>query len=58
VLGVASLAGISVMVLMIPTNIIIGKITQKLQEKQMMQKDARIKETNEVFTFVRAFKMI
>ncbi len=33
---------------MIPINGVIVKRTQKLQEKQMKQKDSRIKETNEV----------
>ena len=48
VLGVSSLAGLGVMVLMIPLNGYIARKTRQLQVKQMAQKDSRIKEVNEV----------
>ena len=48
VLGPSSFAGLGVMVAMWPINAIIVKKTQKLQRQQMVQKDSRIKETNEV----------
>ena len=54
VLGVSSLAGLGVMVLMIPLNGWIARKTRKLQVKQMAQKDSRIKEVNEVCTLLIA----
>lgn len=48
VVGVSSLAGLAVMILMIPLNGVIAKKFKGLQIQQMKQKDARIKEMNEV----------
>jgi hypothetical protein len=48
VVGVSSLAGLAVMILMIPLNGVIAKKSKGLQILQMKQKDARIKEMNEV----------
>jgi ATP-binding cassette subfamily C (CFTR/MRP) protein 1 len=48
VLGPSSLAGLGVMVVMIPLNGYIARKTRKLQVQQMAQKDSRIKEMNEV----------
>ncbi len=49
VLGPSSLAGLGVMVVMIPLNGYIARKTRKLQVQQMAQKDSRIKEMNEVW---------
>ena len=46
--GAASLAGLGVMVLMIPINGVIAKKVKTLQAAQMQIKDARVKEINEV----------
>jgi ATP-binding cassette, subfamily C (CFTR/MRP), member 1 len=48
VVGVAALAGLAVMILMIPINAVIARRMKKLQVQQMKQKDTRIKEMNEV----------
>ena len=48
VLGVSSLAGLGVMILMIPVYGYIARLTSKIQKQQMEKKDARIKEVNEV----------
>jgi ATP-binding cassette subfamily C (CFTR/MRP) protein 1 len=50
VLGVSSLAGLGIMILMIPLNGYIARKTRKIQVKQMGQKDSRIKEMNEVLS--------
>ena len=57
VLGVSSLAGLAVMILMIPLNGYIAKKMKALQEKQMAQKDNRIKEMNEVLNGIKVIKL-
>ena len=47
-LGPSVLAGVAVMVLLIPVNAVIAKYNKKLQVAQMKFKDSRIKLMNEV----------
>ncbi len=48
IVGASSLAGLGVMILMIPINGYIAKKTKALQAQQMKIKDSRVKEVNEV----------
>jgi hypothetical protein len=57
ILGVSSLAGLGVMILMIPLNGVIARMTRKLQVLQMKQKDSRIKEMNEVLNGIKVIKL-
>eukprot|EP00051_Salpingoeca_urceolata_P006609 m.87350 g.87350 ORF g.87350 m.87350 type:complete len:1483 (+) comp14906_c0_seq3:85-4533(+) len=53
----ATLAGVGVMILMIPVNGVIAKWSRALQVKQMKRKDARIKLMNEVLNGIRVIKI-
>lgn len=48
VVGASSLAGLGVMILMIPVNGFIAKMTKSIQGAQMTVKDSRVKEISEV----------
>ena len=48
VVGPSALAGLGVMILMIPINGYIAKLTKAVQGSQMVIKDSRVKEINEV----------
>jgi ABC-type multidrug transport system fused ATPase/permease subunit len=52
-LGVASLAGITSMVLFIPLNAYLTKLSRKIELKQFKLQDSRIKMLNEVFSGIR-----
>ena len=54
-LGPSVLAGVGVMVLLIPINALIAKKTKTLQVAQMKFKDARIKLMNEVLNGIKVF---
>jgi hypothetical protein len=47
-LGIATLAGVGVMILLIPINIRITRILINYQKELMAKKDIRIKLTNEI----------
>ncbi len=47
-LGVATIAGVGVMIIMIPANGFVARKTRSLQVRQMKQKDERIKLMSEV----------
>ncbi|XP_025086070.1 multidrug resistance-associated protein 1-like isoform X1 [Pomacea canaliculata] len=57
ILGPSVLAGIGVMVLLIPVNAWIAHKTRQLQVKQMIHKDARIKLMNEVLSGIKVLKL-
>jgi ATP-binding cassette subfamily C (CFTR/MRP) protein 1 len=52
-LGPSVLAGVGVMILMIPLNAVIVSKTRALQVKQMKNKDERIKLMNEILSGIK-----
>jgi ATP-binding cassette subfamily C (CFTR/MRP) protein 1 len=57
ILGPASLAGLFVMVIMLPVNAFIAGKIRKLQIVQMKQKDDRVKLMNEMLSGIRVLKL-
>ena len=55
-LGPSVLAGVAIMVLLIPVNAVIARQNKKLQVKQMKYKDSRIKLMNEVLNGIKVCK--
>ena len=55
-LGPATLAGLGIMLLMIPVNAILVRKARALQVVQMAQKDRRIKTMNEVLNGIKVIK--
>lgn len=55
--GYSVLAGVGVMVIMIPINIIIAKNERACSRKLMSKKDSRIKEMNEVLNGMKVLKL-
>lgn len=53
-LGPSVLAGLGVMILLIPVNGVMASKIQKLQIKQMKNKDQRIKLMNEILSGIKA----
>lgn len=51
-MGPATLAGLGIMILMIPVNGIIAKKSRDFQKQQMKHKDHRIKLINEVLNII------
>ncbi|XP_078610231.1 multidrug resistance-associated protein 1-like isoform X2 [Branchiostoma floridae x Branchiostoma japonicum] len=56
-LGPSILAGLGVMILLIPVNAVLGNIIKKLQVKQMKHKDTRMKLMNEVLNGIKVLKL-
>uniref|UniRef100_A0A6I8NPA0 ATP binding cassette subfamily C member 3 n=1 Tax=Ornithorhynchus anatinus TaxID=9258 RepID=A0A6I8NPA0_ORNAN len=56
-LGPAVLAGVAVMVLLIPLNAVIAVKTRGLQVEQMQYKDSRIKLMNEILNGIKVLKL-
>ncbi|KAI9832491.1 MAG: hypothetical protein M1838_005641, partial [Thelocarpon superellum] len=56
ILGYSSIAGIGIMVLLLPVNIVISKQFSNIQAKTMKATDARIHTTNEVLQNIRIIK--
>ncbi|XP_034960244.2 ATP-binding cassette sub-family C member 3 [Zootoca vivipara] len=56
-LGASVLAGVAVMVLLIPFNAVIAIKTRALQVKQMRYKDSRIKLMNEILNGIKVLKL-
>lgn len=50
-------AGLGVMVIFTPINFLIGRMVNKLQVKQMLEKDGRIKIINEVLNGIKVLKL-
>uniref|UniRef100_A0AC35TFX7 ABC transmembrane type-1 domain-containing protein n=1 Tax=Rhabditophanes sp. KR3021 TaxID=114890 RepID=A0AC35TFX7_9BILA len=57
IIGENAIAGVIIMLLLIPFNFAISIITKKWQSKQMLLKDERLKCTNEVLNGMKAIKM-
>ena len=55
-LGPATLAGLAIMILLVPVNAVIAQKTRKLQIAQMRKKDSRIKIMNEVLNGIKVRK--
>lgn len=55
--GVSMLAGVGIMVLMIPINGFIAKISKSLQKKQMKNKDARTRLVTEILNNMKSIKL-
>ncbi|TID23587.1 abc metal ion transporter [Venturia nashicola] len=56
-LGWAGLAGVVVMVVMVPVNIYIAQIMKKFQHVQMKNKDERIRVTTEILNNIKSIKL-
>ena len=56
-LGPSVLAGVAVMVFMIPMNAVVAGLSKKMQVRQMKQKDERVKSMNEVLNGVKVIKL-
>ncbi|XP_030839751.1 ATP-binding cassette, sub-family C (CFTR/MRP), member 1 isoform X4 [Strongylocentrotus purpuratus] len=56
-LGPSVLAGLGVMILLIPLNALVATQARKLQVKQMQYKDARIKLMSEVLSGIKVLKL-
>ncbi|KAI0230542.1 Multidrug resistance-associated protein 1 [Lamellibrachia satsuma] len=57
ILGPSVLAGVAVMVLLLPVNAYIAKVTRKLQVEQMKHKDSRIKLMSEILNGIKVLKL-
>ncbi|KAL5281109.1 ABCC2.2 family protein [Megaselia abdita] len=57
VIGPSVLAGLAVMLLMIPINGWMANFTKKLQVKQMLHKDKRVKMMNEILNGIKVLKL-
>lgn len=55
--GIASLAGLAFLLLLIPVNVYLVKRFRSLQIKQMKDKDERLKVMNEILTGIRVLKL-
>ena len=55
--GISMLAGVGVMVIMIPINAVIAKIMKNLQKKQMKTKDARTRLMTEILNNMKSIKV-
>lgn len=55
-LGVASLAGLFVMVIMAPVNVFISNRVKRLQMKRLKETDGRVKTTNELLNGIKMVK--
>ncbi|XP_064405656.1 multidrug resistance-associated protein 1-like [Halichondria panicea] len=56
-MGPSIFAGVAVMILTIPVNALIASYSKKLQAKQMVFKDSRIKIVNEVLNGIKVIKL-
>ena len=56
-LGISMLAGIGVMIIMIPVNGLTAKIMQSLQKQQMKSKDARTRLMTEILNNIKSIKV-
>ncbi|KAI3402308.2 hypothetical protein KGF56_004878 [Candida oxycetoniae] len=56
-LGSSTLAGIAVMVILIPVNAILVRYTRRLNKKQMKLKDSRTRIINEILTSIKSVKL-
>jgi glycopeptide antibiotics resistance protein len=54
-IGVASLAGLAIMLVFIPFNIGLGTISKNLRKKKLVLTDSRIKATNDMLNGIKVF---
>jgi len=57
ILGPSSLAGVGVMILLVPFNASVSSIIRKLQTRQMKNKDKRIKMMSEIISGIKSIKL-
>lgn len=57
ILGVASITGVVIMILLIPINSIVGNKLKYLQIKEMHKKDERIKTISEILSGIKLLKL-
>jgi len=57
ILGASVIAGLAVMIVLIPVNGLSAAITRKLQMKMMKQKDVRVKKMNELLSGMKILKL-
>ena len=57
-MGPSIFAGFAILVLMIPFNSCLVSWTKRVQAKQMVQKDSRIRLINEVFNGIKVCKIL
>ncbi|XP_046689303.1 multidrug resistance-associated protein 1-like [Homalodisca vitripennis] len=57
IIGVASLAGMAVLIILTPVNVTISKKVRTLQLRQMKVKDERVKIVNEVLSGMKVLKL-
>lgn len=57
ILGIASLTGLAVMILMIPLNGYVANKLKYFQVKQMVKKDERVKIMNEILSGIKVLKL-
>lgn len=55
--GIASIAGLAFLLLLIPVNVYLVKRFRSMQIKQMKDKDERLKVMNEILTGIRVLKL-
>lgn len=58
ILGPSVLAGLAVMIILIPVNGVIANKIKTLQIRQMKNKDERVKLMNEVLSGIKVFKLL
>ena len=56
-IGVAAMAGVAILFFAIPINTLFAKLTRKLQQEQMKNKDKRIKLLNEILNGIKVIKL-
>lgn len=56
-LGTAALVGSLGMIVLVPLNLVIGKVVKKLEKQQLTAKDARIKAMNEILNGIKVLKL-
>merc|ERR1719150_1522780 len=57
ILGPSVIAGLVVMIVLIPVNSVSAAVTRKLQVKMMKQKDVRVKKMNELLSGMKILKL-
>ena len=55
--GISMLAGVGVMILMVPVNGLIARVMKNLQKKQMKNKDARTRLVTEILNNMKSIKL-
>ncbi|XP_068732803.1 multidrug resistance-associated protein 1-like isoform X2 [Montipora capricornis] len=56
-MGVAVMAGVGMLLLLIPLNLLIARLVRKIQVKQLKRSDERIKLMNEILSGIKVLKL-